>query len=133
MRQPSSRVRSAVIALLLEHPEYAKQMPLAIKKLHTSNRMSLKLFYTAAVYLQRLYVQDLKDLQGERFMWLPDFYSSELGIQPELDAIQSLRQLGKCHQSLTGCYLNWTGSYQNVAAQWLRRKKLDIAWNQSAR
>jgi len=33
VRQPSSRVRNAVIALLLLHPEFASQVQLAIKRL----------------------------------------------------------------------------------------------------
>jgi hypothetical protein len=130
VRQPSSRVRSATIALLLEHPEYSDQVPIAIKKVYAQNRLTLKLFYTAAVYLQRIYFEDLKNIQGARFSWLPDLYSTELNIQPELDPNKSLVNLGKRHQGLTGIYVNWVGTYKNVFAHLLNRKKLEIEWNQ---
>jgi len=130
VRQPSSRVRSATIALLLEHPEYSDQVPIAIKKVYSQNRLTLKLFYTAAVYLQRIYFEDLKNIQGPRFSCLPDLYSTELNIQPELDPNKSLVNLGKRHQVLTGIYVNWVGTYKNVFAHYLNRKKLEIEWNQ---
>jgi hypothetical protein len=130
VRQPSSRVRSATIALMLEHPEYSEQMPIAIRKLHAKNRMTLKLFYTAAVYLQRIYFEDLKNFQGDRFSWLPDLYGTELNIQPDLDANKSLVDLGKRHQDLTGIYVNWVGTYKNVFAHLINRRKLDVEWSQ---
>jgi hypothetical protein len=130
IRQPSSRVRSATIALLLEHPEYSEQMPIAIRKLHAKNRVTLKLFYTAAVYLQRIYFEELKSIKGDRFYWLPDFYSTELNIQQESDPIILFRNLGKRHQDLTGIYVNWVGTYKNVIAHLLNRRKLEMEWSQ---
>jgi hypothetical protein len=129
VRQPSSRVRSATIALLLEHPEYSEQMPVAIRKLHATNRMTLKLFYTAAVFLQHIHYDDLKSFQGGRFSWLPDLYSTELNIQPDEDPNQSLVYLGKRHQDLTGIHVNWVGTYQNVFAHLINRRKMEIEWS----
>src|SRR5215208_5860252 len=49
IRQPSARVRTSVIALLLLHPSYAEAVPSAIDLLNKGHRLTLKLFYTAAV------------------------------------------------------------------------------------
>ncbi len=130
VRQPSSRVRCATIALLLEHPEYSEHIPLAVKMVRSKNRLTLKLFYMAAVYLQRIYSEELKQLQGQLFCWLPDLFSLEFSIQPGLDPVQSLSLLGKRHQTLTGIYVNWSGTYKNVVEQLLKRKKLEMLWNQ---
>jgi hypothetical protein len=62
MHQPSSRVRTATIALLMAHPEYGGVMPVAIGKLRSSHRLLLKLFCTAAVYLQVKYSQALQEI-----------------------------------------------------------------------
>jgi hypothetical protein len=60
--QPSGRVRTAVLALLLLHPEYAVFIPAALGLINESQRLLLKLFYTTAVHLQRLYQRDLRDI-----------------------------------------------------------------------
>jgi hypothetical protein len=39
MRQPSSRVRTATITLLMAHPEYAGFMPVAVGRLRSSHRL----------------------------------------------------------------------------------------------
>jgi hypothetical protein len=48
LRQPSSRVRTAVIAVLLAYPEYAQVVPQILKRLSLSDQIMFKLFYTAA-------------------------------------------------------------------------------------
>jgi hypothetical protein len=87
-------------------------------------------FYTAAVYLQRIYFEELKSIQGNHFYWLPDFYSTELNIQQESDPIMLLTNLGQRHQDLTGIYENWVGTYKNVIAHLLNRRKLEMEWSQ---
>ncbi len=129
VRQPSSRVRTAVIALLLEHPEYATFMSEAIIKLHGRNRMVLKLFYIAAVFLQKKYYSVLTEIQGQAFQWLSDDYSIELGIPSGLQPEEGLEVLGRRHQKLTGMAINWAGTYDNAARHLLRQKKLEQGWN----
>ena len=55
VRQPSARVRAAVLAVLLAHPEYAEAVPTALQQLGPAERRTLRLFYTAAVLLQQEY------------------------------------------------------------------------------
>jgi hypothetical protein len=121
IRQPSSRVRTASIALFLEHPEYAEEMPIAIKNLRSKNRTTLMLFYTAAVFLQQIYYQVLMSNQGYRFRWLPDMYGPELGISSKLGPEQSLIDLARRHQELNGTEINWIGTYKNVVRHQLNR------------
>ncbi len=129
LRQPSSRVRTAVIALLLEHPEYSAFVPDAVMHLHGSNRILLKLFYTAAVILQKKYAATLTEFQGKNFIWLPDIYSRELGIPDELLPSERLKTLSHSHSEIMGSKANWLGTYDNAARHLLRQKELERLWN----
>lgn len=64
MLHPSSRVRNALIAVLLAHPEIAEDIPSIINKLNPNNRFLLKILYTAAVALQKEYARSLKKIYG---------------------------------------------------------------------
>jgi hypothetical protein len=66
VRQPSSRVRTALIALLLLHPEFDQSVPAALVSLRANNRVTFKCLYTAAVILQRKYWQDLLTTQANQ-------------------------------------------------------------------
>lgn len=124
VRQPSSRVRTAAIALLLEHPEFSSQIPKAISRLRSKNRITLKLFYTASVILQQIHAKQFQKSQGLNFSWLPDLFSIELGLSKNLPPERALEELGIRHQELTGIVVNWSGTYENVALHLLRRRKL---------
>jgi hypothetical protein len=130
VHQPSSRVRTAVIALLLEHPEFAEVIPSAVNRLRATNRTVLKLFYTAAVYLQYKYADLLQEIQGKEIFWLPDLYSSELGIPIDISIDERLKELGLRQQTMTGKIANWNGTYDNVARHFIRHRQLEIQWNQ---
>jgi len=79
MRQPSARVREAVIAVLLAHPAYAQAIPAALAQLPASEQLALRFFYSASVLLQRQYADVLRPYVAERWQWLPDLFSQELG------------------------------------------------------
>jgi hypothetical protein len=57
-------------------------------------------------------------------------YSAELGIPVNPALGERLNKLGKLHQILTGEIANWPGTYDNVAHQFIRRRQMEIAWNQ---
>jgi hypothetical protein len=130
VRQPDSRVRTAVIALLLEHPEYSAFVPDAVMHLRGSNRILIKLFYTAAVILQQKYAPVLTEYQGKNFIWLPDVYSRELGVPAELLPSEQLRVLSNRHSELMDSKANWLGTYDNAARHLLRQKELERLWYQ---
>jgi len=130
IKQPTSRVRTAVIALFLLHPDYAEYIPTALRLLNENQRQLLKLFYTAAVYLQHLYQSDLIAIIGSEIVWLPDVFGEELGISSALSPQDSIQQLGIKHQEITHSLTNWSGTYKNAAHHLIRYKQCEAQWNQ---
>lgn len=128
--QPSSRVRTAVIALFLLHPDYAEFVPTALGLLNENQRQLLKLFYTAAVHLQHLYQYDLISIVRSEWTWLPDLFGENLGISSTLSPQDAVQQLGIRHQELTHTLSNWSGTYKNVAHHLIRYKQREAQWNQ---
>ena len=126
--QPSSRVRVALIALLLAKPGYAAFVPEALKQLNAENAQILKLFYSAAVALQEKHTALLRKFQGTDWQSLPDLFGTELGIEGETPQAR-LRQLAQLHAEQTGIRLNWLGTYENAARHLLRRWELESQWN----
>lgn len=130
IKQPSSRVRTAVIALFLLHPDYAEFVLTALGLLNENQRQILKLFYTAAVYLQRLYQSDLIVIIGSEFIWLPDLFGEDMGISSTLSPQYAVQQLGIKHQEITNSLINWAGTYKNVVCHLIRYKQREAQWNQ---
>ena len=131
IRQPSSRVRAALIALLLAHPEYALHVPAALKRLVPPEAESFKVFYTAAVLLQEQYAAPLRvylNRSEQRWKQLPDLFSGELHVTGST-APERLKSLGQIHAQRTGIRLNWTGSFENAARHLLRRWDLEGQWS----
>lgn len=123
--QPGGRVRTAVIALLLLNPGYAKFISSAVSLLNENQALLLKLFYTASVFLQRQYQAELSEIGVTPWQWLPDLFSTELGIPPSLPPKDALHQLGIRHRVLSQQYVNWTGTYENVVHHLIRYKRLE--------
>ena len=129
LRQPSSRVRVALVALLLAHPEYAEFVPAALTRLTGPEAQTLKFFTCAAVYLQEQYAEPLHFFLGTRWRQLPDLFSSELGLSAGMPEAR-LRSLAKLHVRQSGQRLNWAGTYDNAARNLLRRWKMEQTWKQ---
>lgn len=128
IQQPSSRVRAALIALLLARPSFAEHVPSSLKYLPPEQAQTLKLFYTAAVLLQYQYAASLQTFLGAEWRWLPDLFSTEFNLLPAAPR-ERLRALAKLHQQKTGMTLNWAGTYENAARHLLRRWELEQTWN----
>jgi hypothetical protein len=129
VRQPSARVREAVIAVLLLHPAYARAVPAALAQLPGSEQLALRFYFTASVLLQREYADLLRPHLPEPWQWLPDLFSSELGIPGRGAPRARLARLGAVHRARTGSAVNWTGTYENVAHKLIRRCELERQWN----
>lgn len=128
VRQPSARVRSAVIAVLLAHPEHAAAVPAALEHLRPTERLTLQLFYTAAVLLQQEHAKRLRAFaDGHQ---LPDWFSAELGLPQTAPPHERLEALGRQHRQRTQARVNWTGTYESVAQHLLRSWELEARWNQ---
>jgi hypothetical protein len=129
MQQPNARVREAVIALLLSHPEYAEFVPAALRDLAPGQQLTLKIFYTAAVWLQQEHMQHLMPLVGPRWHLLPDLFSVEFGLRSGLPPTERLAWLGRMQRRKTGVAANWVGTYENVARKLVRSWEIQPQWN----
>ena len=125
--QSDARLRLALIAVLLQHPEYAQETPYSLEMLDDTQRLTFKLYYTAAHYLQLVYKNQLQDVLGQ-FLWLPDKYSEELNIMKGRAAKVQLKRLAKRHQEISGLSLNWYGTYNHAAQRVITRLKVEEAW-----
>lgn len=132
VQQPSARVRAAVIALLLSHPEYAEAVPAALERLGPEDRVLLQSFYMAAVLLQREHADRLRTFLASRWKWLPALpqaaaeFDLPIGGSPR----ESLAALGRQHRQKGRRTVNWVGTYEQVVGQLLRQWEAEARWSQ---
>jgi hypothetical protein len=123
----NARIRFSLIPLFLRHPEFATEAKKADELLpQQTSQYVMRFYYTAAVFLQRKYQQQLSRLLGEQPK-LPDLFSNTLGVRYENDPDLALKQLAKQHQVLSGQAVNWLGTYQHAADVWLKQMELQKA------
>ena len=127
VRQPSARVRNAVIAVLLIRPDYAEAMPRALARLQSQEQQTLRLFYTAAALLQQEYRAQLLPLVDGR--QLPNRFEAELDLSPGASARERLAALGRRHRQESRNVVNWVGTYENVVRCLLRSWEVEARWN----
>ena len=125
--QPDARMRLALIAVLLQRPDFAEYVHQAIAPMVEPNKITLKLYYTAAHYLQIIYATQLMDVLGSHEK-LPDCFSEELKIEKEIHATEQLRRLAERHKVITGIHLNWYGTYNHAAQRVITRLKKERTW-----
>jgi hypothetical protein len=124
----NARVRFSLIPLFLRRPELSAEVQNAdnLLSLQMRHRNVLRFYYTAAVFLQRKYRQQLLRLLGKQ-PELPDLFSNILGVRHESDPDLALKQLAKQHQVLSGQFVNWLGTYEHAAEVWLKQMELQTA------
>jgi hypothetical protein len=123
IRQPSARVRTAVIAVLLSHPDLVEALPAALERLSPPEQQTLLFFYTAAVLLQQQYAPQLQPYVG--WQPLPDRFAVDLGLPPGAPIRERLAALGRRQRQQTGKAVNWTGTYEQVVRHLLRSWELE--------
>lgn len=79
--QSDSRLRLAMIPLLLRQPELADCAPALTARLHPDLALELQTLYMAAVYLQRNWLSRLRIYLNSMEL-LPDLFSRQLGLPP---------------------------------------------------
>jgi hypothetical protein len=129
IRQPTARVREAVIAVLLAYPEYAEAVPEALCRLAPPEQATLRYFYTASVLLQQMYASQLQAIALDRWQRLPDLFSADLGVETVGEPRERLAKLGKTHRRRTRSAVNWAGTYENVARKLVRSWELELQWS----
>jgi len=125
--QTDARLRMAIIALLLYRPDFAQAIPEALNQLKRLDRQTLELYYTAAVFLQQIY---LEQLRRTIIQWqvLPDLFSQELDIPDSDNPQERLHLLSERHRKLSGLSINWMGTYQYAAKRLISRLEKEAAW-----
>lgn len=121
------RVREALIPLFLRHPEYASFVPALVAQLPPEGATVLRHFYTAAVYLQRLWRTTLGIYLGE-FPLLPDtFGQAEFNLPaPDVHFGEAgLRELAKRFEAETG--YDWLSVYESAISLFLAQLRLEAA------
>lgn len=132
VQQPSARVRSATIAVLLSHPEYAGAVPAALERLTPEEQLNLWSFYLAAVFLQEEHADRLRTLQSAQWLRLPALpqIMGELNVPATGAPRDKLAALGREHRRRAGSAVNWAGTYEQVAHQLLRQWESELRWSQ---
>ncbi|MGB0386264.1 MAG: hypothetical protein ACPGWR_15755, partial [Ardenticatenaceae bacterium] len=138
--QSDARIRLALVGLLLYRPDFALAVPLATSSLCVPNSapcgsqayrghdlLTLKLYYTAAMLLQKKYDAQLTQLLGEREQ-LPDLFSEELAVSATGSVDTRLKELGEQHKALVATGVNWVGTYHHGAKRLIKRLKCEVKW-----
>lgn len=125
--QSDARMRLALIAVLLQRPEFAAEAEKVLDLLSVEQCTIFHLYYTASHYLQSSYYDQLIELLGV-FEELPDLFSNQLDIPTNIPATDPLKKLAQRHQEITGLSLNWYGTYQHAARRVIARLKKEREW-----
>jgi hypothetical protein len=119
------RLREALIPLFLRHPELAEQARSLAALLEPDAADTLRHFYSAAVYLQRLWLSTLRLYLGS-FPVLPDHFGQayyHLPSPEENFGEAGLRSLARHYADETG--LDWLSVYQSAMNLFLQQLSLD--------
>ena len=122
-----ARLHLALIALFLYQPETATAVPAALRQLTEAQQVSLKLFYTAAVLLQQIHGNQLRQHLPKQ-QSLPDLFAASFGLDGTAVPQVQLQQLSVRHRELSGVKANWLGSYHYAADRLLARLAKEAAW-----
>ena len=125
--QSDARMRLALIVVLLQRSDFAESAYQSLALMDEPDKLTFKLYYTAAHYLQVIYTNQLGDVLGS-YETLPDYFSEELKIEKHNSATDQLLQLAESHKEITGIPLNWYGTYNYAAERVISRLNKEKAW-----
>jgi len=125
-----SRLRMALIPLLLAHPEFAEMIGEVEESLPARGAVVLRCYYTAAYWLRAKYHKRLEAVCGLQPA-LPDLFSEQTGLADQTAPDGALGVLALYQQKLTGLSLNWLGTYEHAAQSWLRFTEHEKQWQKS--
>lgn len=125
-----ARLRLALIPLFLRYPSIAPQAESAGAQLSGDALVVLRCYYTAAYFLQQMYRPQLERL-FDSFRPLPDLFSVPLGLSTESVPKAGLSALAARHRALSGCAINWLGTYQHGAERFISYMEKRKGWQRS--
>ena len=129
------RLRSALTALFLAHPEFAAEVARVLSIVDHSAAIELQARYMAAVYLQRLWRTRLSYYLGD-YATLPDLFSRAMGL-PRPDehfgklGLVELAEWHAQHAERTPAF-NWLAAYQKIAEQYFGQLHAEAQTNEHA-
>lgn len=126
-----ARLRLALIPLLLAHPEFSVHVNAALRQLSLEAATTLRCYYMAAHWLQFKHRARIAAYLGAKIHPLPDLFSAELNLPESVDPDAALHALALRQRDLTGLALNWCGTYEHAAQNWLRFLEYDNRWQRS--
>ncbi|MBK7180750.1 MAG: hypothetical protein IPH82_26835 [Chloroflexi bacterium] len=128
VQDEAARLHPALIALFsLPAGNGTTAVPAALRQLAEAQQVSLKLFYTAAVLLQQIHGNQLRQhLPNQQS--LPDLFAASFGLDGTAVPQVQLQQLSVRHRELSGVKANWLGSYHYAADRLLARLAKEAAW-----
>jgi hypothetical protein len=124
-QHPSPRLREALIPLFLRHPQFSSLVPEIEATLSPTARITLRHFYTAAVYLQQLWRGKIEMYLGS-LPTLPDYFGQSewnLPAPTEHYGEAGLRCLAEHFRVKTGD--NWLSAYQSAMSLFLNQLQLE--------
>jgi len=119
------RLREALIPLFLRQPDLADQTPGLVDRVPSPAADVLRHFYTAAIYLQRLWLSTLRLHLGS-FLLLPDYFGRAHYNLPGPDVHfgeAGLRGLARLYTDKTG--LDWLSVYESTMNLFLQQLSLE--------
>jgi len=122
---PEPRLREALIALFIRRPEYSALVRDLAAALEPSAGIVLRHMYTAAVYLQRMWLGTLQLYLGD-FPLLPDYFGERVfGLPDPNDHFgeSGLRALANRFKEKTG--YEWLSAYHSAMALLLDQLRLE--------
>lgn len=125
-----ARLRSALTALFLLHPELANGLPPLLERLEPLARSELQARYMAAVYLQRFWRTRL-EIYNLSTPDLPDLFSAQLGLPAadEMYGKPGLQALAEWHQRQRPVTYNRRVEYELVIEHLIASLKMRVLRN----
>jgi hypothetical protein len=131
--QEDARLRSALAALFLLHPELADGLPAILEPLEPLAQSELQARYMAAVYLQRFWRTRL-EIYNLTAPDLPDLFSAQLGLPGADEGFgkPGLAALAEWHQRQRPVSYNRRVEYELVIEHLIASLKMHARQNEPA-
>jgi hypothetical protein len=127
IQQSDARLRMALIALFLYRPDLETAVAPSLSTLTPNDQILLKIYYTAAVLLQRIHETRLSQLIPS-WHQLPDHFSKSLEVNTTDSPTTQLQELSHLHRKISGVAANWSGTYQYAAKRLMTRLEKEAVW-----
>ena len=123
-----ARLRHALVAWMLVKPDAHKNVPVAYDLLGKEYGTWLRVLYSVAIQLQQIHSAVLSDFVQPWYR-LPNYFPQE-SCAPR-DPVIALQEVSDECARLYGSHINWTGTFNHIAASVIRRLTLQREWTRT--